>query len=348
MADLEGGDAVAGFTAHRLWFEGRVETPILLGAHQGSAIRGALFHSLRGRPERPGFCVEPARPTCRGCPALAGCPVSFLLATVDDEGRRGGDVPRPYVVEAPRDGRERYEPGEPFRFGVTVFARALALFPYVVVAARRMEEEGIGRSTPDARGRYRPGRFRIERIVTANPLTGEEQVVLQRGHDLVRVPGVPVTHEQVLGRADELARAWDSPREGRLTVEFRSPTRLVEGGLPLRRPEFRPLLQRLIERLSSLWEEYGHEELPIDFGGLMASAGRVRLVEAETRWLEVRGYSTRQAAPKYLNGFVGRATFEGELGPCLPWLVWGEQVHVGKDAVKGCGSYAVLGLSSSK
>jgi hypothetical protein len=38
-----------------------------------------------------------------------------------------------------------------------------------------------------------------------------------------------------------------------------------------------------------------------------------------------------------MGGFVGQVTFEGEIEPFLPWLVWGEVVHVGKDAVKGNG-----------
>lgn len=342
-SDSREGWNVSRFSAHRLSFECRVESPILLGEQQGSAIRGALFHALRGRRERPGFCVEPGRQDCRGCRMLAGCPVSFLLATVDEAGRRGADVPRPYTVEPPLGASPRYEPGEPFRFGLTVFARALALFPYVVVAARRLEEEGIGRRSLDGQGRWRPGRFRIERIVAVNPLTGEGQVVLQRGDDLVSVPSLPVTHEQVLARSRRIAEGWGLRPVGQLGVEFLTPTRVVDGGRDLRRPAFRPLFQRLVERLSSLWEEYGREELPIDFGDLMARAEGVRLVADGTRWLEVRGYSTRQGAPKYLSGFVGRAAYEGDLGVLLPWLVWGELTHVGKDAVKGCGLYRVEG-----
>jgi len=332
---------VSAFTAHRLRFEGRAETPILLADHQGAAIRGALFHALRGRPDRPGFCLCPARPHCRGCPSLAGCPVSFLLATVDDGGRRGGDVPRPYTVEPPLEAHGDYRPGDPFQFGLTVFARALSLFPYVVVAARRLEDEGIGRPIRDGRGLARPGRFRLERLVAANPLAGAEQVVLQRGDDLVSVPAVPVTHDLVLARAAALAARWPGAA-GTLTLEFLSPTRLVEGGRLLRGPAFRPLVQRLFERLSSLWERYGGEELPIDFGDLLARAAGVRLVADATRWIAVRGYSTRQEAPKRLDGFAGRATYEGDLRPLLPWLIWGEVTHAGKDAVKGCGLYRIV------
>ncbi|MHB1006509.1 MAG: CRISPR system precrRNA processing endoribonuclease RAMP protein Cas6 [Chloroflexota bacterium] len=329
------------FTAHVLLFEARVERPIHLGEHPGAAIRGALFHALRGRPERPGFCIEPPRPHCRGCAALAGCPVSFLLATVDVDGRRGSDVPRPYTMEPPLDTRGYYTPGERFTFGLTVFARALSLFPYVIVAARRLEEEGIGRAVPDGRGQWQRGRFTIERVVARNPLTGEEQVVHQRGDELVAVPNIPVTHAQVLALAEALAD------RGRLSLEFLTTTRLIEGGRQLRAPAPRPLCQRLIERLSSLWEEYCDEELPVDYADLMARAGAARLLADETAWREVRGYSTRQEAPKSLAGFVGRATYEGDLDPLLPWLVWGELAHVGKDAVKGCGLYRILGDEST-
>lgn len=326
---------MTNFTAHKLWFAGTALTPILLGEHQGSAIRGALFHTLRGRPDRPGFCLEPTRTHCRGCPALTGCPVSFLLATVDENGRRGSDVPRPYTVEPPLTGHGCYQPGEPFAFGLTMFARALALFPYLVVAARRLAEEGIGRQTPRVSGVWSKGRFAIARIVAHNPLTGERQLVHQQGQDLVAVPAVPITHEHVLARAAQLAGRQ------RLTLVFLTPARLVEDGRPLPRPLFRPLFQRLLERLSSLWEEYGGQELPIDYADLTARAATVRLVSDETTWLTLRGYSTRQGAPKQLDGFVGRATYEGDLDPLLPWLVWGEQTHVGKDAVKGCGLYRV-------
>jgi len=40
------------FTLHHLRVETEAETPVLLNPHKGSAIRGALFHALRG-PGRP-------------------------------------------------------------------------------------------------------------------------------------------------------------------------------------------------------------------------------------------------------------------------------------------------------
>jgi hypothetical protein len=38
-----------------------------------------------------------------------------------------------------------------------------------------------------------------------------------------------------------------------------------------------------------------------------------------------------------MGGLVGSVVLEGELGPLLPWLVWGTLVQVGKDASMGNG-----------
>jgi len=54
-------------------------------------------------------------------------------------------VPRPYVIQPPLDGKTDYAPGETLRFGLTMFARALNLFPYVVLAMQRLERSGLGK-----------------------------------------------------------------------------------------------------------------------------------------------------------------------------------------------------------
>ena len=45
-----------------------------------------------------------------------------------------------------------------------------------------------------------------------------------------------------------------------------------------------------------------------------------------------------------MGGLVGEVTLEGELGPFLPWLVWGTLVHVGKDAAMGNGQFRLEAL----
>ena len=368
-------------TAHRLEVTLEALTPVELNEHQGASLRGALYGALRER-----FCAQKQVAGCAACVLVAGCPVATLVSTLDAQAERGRDVPRPYVIEPPRDGRTRLAPGECLTFGLTLFARALQLFPYVVLALQGLEETGLGK--PVAANGWRRGKVRLARAAASNPLSGECRAVLEPGEALVQVPDVPVRHAQVLRAAAQMPA-------GRVAVEFLTPTRLVEGGRLLKRPEFGPLFHRLWQRLSDLEREFGERltaesqrvgtltpgpsptagergegasethhpdsasrPWPAPAAGergegadgasetdegyrLVGLARAVRLVEDGTRWVELESYSTRQRRATPISGFVGRAVYEGDLGPFLPWLVWGQFVHVGKDAVKGNGWYVV-------
>ena len=84
------------FTAHHLRLSLEIETSVELGAQQGSALRGMLFHALRGPERNPalGFCVQRHLKTCADCSLVAACPVAGLVSTLNPEGERGRDVPR--------------------------------------------------------------------------------------------------------------------------------------------------------------------------------------------------------------------------------------------------------------
>ena len=334
------------FTAHRLRFSAEVQTTIELNEHQGSAIRGALFNVLRWQ-----FCFQRQYDSCQPCPQHAGCPISFLLATVDDEGRRGADLPRPYTIEPPLGATPHYAPGERFEFGLTMFSRALNLFPYAVVAVNALQREGLGRKV-EANG-WRRGTFLLHDIWAENPLTGERQQVMRANDALINMPDVPITHEQVMEkvRGYELGVNPLTPNlltpnlltPNPLTLNFLTPTRLVDQGKLVHQPRFRPLVQRLFERLSALARAYSDTPLELDFRSLLTSAEQISLTKDDTHWVELDSYSTRRHARTPLGGFVGQASYSGPIEPFLPWLVWGQFTHVGKDAVKGDGWYEIRG-----
>ncbi len=329
------------FTAHQLRFACRVRTPILLNPHKGSAFRGALFHALRGDEGRGnGFCINKPEQFCHRCPHHRVCPISALLATVDDDGQRGVDVPRPYTIEPPVGTQTRYEPGDYLDFGLTLFANGLDLFPYVIVAVRDLEEGGIGLARPENGGRdgWRRGRFTVERIVAENSLTRQEQPVTQAGDELVTVPDVPITHQHVQAVANAAGEI------DRLTLEFLTPMRLIDQGRLVHRPAFLPLVLRLLERLTALSTHYGGSVLPFDYDTLLPLANEVRVERDDTQWIELESYSTRTHARSPIGGFAGSVTFTGPLTQFLPWFIWGQFTHVGKDAVKGNGLYRVVGV----
>ena len=317
------------FRAHQLHFTCEVQTPILLNEHQGSAIRGALFHALRSQ-----FCFNKEAKDCGGCAVWATCPICLLVATRNPQSERGTDVPRPYIMEPPLNRDIRYQPGEVFSFGLTIVARAIDLFPYIVLGSQALERGGLGKRLRRDDGRWRRGTFVIREIGALNRLSGERQPVLRQEDTMVEVPDLPVTNEQVLAQAAQLAR-------DRITLTLKTPMRIIEGGKLLHRLAFRPLIQRLHQRLRDLTREFTDSPWEADFRQLLPWAEAVQVVEDETCWVELDSFSTRRSASTPMGGLVGRVTFEGNLEPFLPWLVWGEVVHVGKDAVKGNGWYEI-------
>ncbi len=338
------------FTAHRLRFVTEVQTTIELNEHQGSAIRGSLFHALRNQ-----FCTYRKADECAGCPLVATCPVATLVSTLAPGHQRGQDRPRPYTIQPPLpgsghpwehdDGRVtfRYEPRERFEFGLTLYAQALQLFPYIILAMHGLEQGGIGRRTEQPDGRWRRGTFAVREVWAENPLTGERQQVLHSGDRLVQAPDIPITHRQVMEKGRiENERLENGER--RITLRLLTPARIIERGHLLKPHQFRfrPFFQRLLERLEALSGYFSDTPLAVDFPALLELAEAVQVVDNRLSWEELRSYSTRQHRATPLGGLVGKVTLEAEdWTPFLPWLVWGQFTHVGKDAVKGNGWYQI-------
>jgi len=344
-------DSTTTFTVHHLRFEVEALTPLLLPAYAGPSIRGALFSALRRH-----FCPAGADDT-PSPEHKAVCPVCWLMATEIPGRHRGRDVPRPYTVEPPlsangTDQRPwRIELGERFTFGLTLFAQALNLFPYLVVAMPLMGQDGLGirlsenaGNTPaSSRGRRgRRGRFALRRIEAVNPFTGEVGPVLGEGQTMVQMPRVPATAQDVatIGQA-----MLEQMREdGWVQIRFSTPTRIVEAGRLVHRPWLGPLFRRLLERLDALRSQYAGEPPVSDRERLVALADRVRLVEDRTRWLEVKSSSRRLGRTTPISGYTGTATYQADVDTwraLLPHLLWGQAVHVGKNATKGGGWYEV-------
>lgn len=323
------GGPVLGFAVYPLRVICRAVEPVALPAFAGSAVRGALFGAVRDLA-----CVNPAAPSCAACPLHTVCGAAQLLATVDEQGPRGREVPRPFALRPPLDGGRVVQPGERFTFGLTLIGeQALRLLPYLVLGLRRVGDIGMGRSVVAdgaTEGTPRRGRFQVEALVQVNPFSGARQTVMRVGDALVTLPDAPVTHAQVL--------AWCAARGSisRLTLRLRTPLRLVVDGRLVQRITFPVLMQRVCRRLTDLERSYGAVD-GLDFCKVLAQAAEVEVVEDRTRWLDLESKSSRQGRTVPIGGLVGSISFTGELTPLLPWLVWAELVGVGKDVTKGNG-----------
>jgi hypothetical protein len=316
------------FTVHHLRFEVEALTTLLLPAYAGPSIRGALFGALQRH-----FCPE-SQATAPSANHKAICPVCWLMATEKPGHNRGRDVPRPYTVEpllaSNGEGWRpwRFEPGQRFAFGLTLFAQALNLFPYLVVAMPLMGQAGLGiplaeNAPPNRKDWKRRGQFVLRRIDAINPLTGEVAPVMGEGQTMVQMPDVPMTSSGIAACSQVLLdRLGD---EGHVQLWYSTPMRLVEQKHLVKRPWLGPLFRRLLERLDALRSEYAGLPPVPDREHLPALADGVRPAQDFTCRIDLESGSRRLKRATPVGGFVGSATYQASRETwqtLLPYLLW--------------------------
>jgi hypothetical protein len=218
-------------------------------------------------------------------------------------------------------------------FGMTLFGSIIQMLPYIVMSVGTLETFGLGRKM--AENGHRRGKFKINQIESFHPFNGTRQVLYQAGKPLVSVPALSVVASEVKAKAATL------PTD-KITLNFLTPTRIIDQEHHLRHADFRPLIHRLLERLAALQREYGGEASTIgERQRYVELAEQIRCVDDATHWKEVTSYSNRAKSLSPIGGIVGKATFVGNLTTFRELLVWGELVHVGKNCVKGNGWYKI-------
>ena len=295
--------------------------------------------------------------TLRGSPPPnpALDPIARLVAALDEHSERGQDTPRLYAIQPPLEPTCIYERGERLRFGISLFAWAIDLYPYIVLAVKQAERMGIGKHSLGANGEARPTpheRFKLVGLSAANGITGQTQDIplapLAGDITQLQIPDVPVTHAQITSDWSGLG-VRPEQTINRLQLRFFTPVTLRQRGELLRVPTFSVLIHRLLERLHELNRVSLTVPLPClpatrdARNALLAQADAVQLLRNDTRWVTLHGYSSKRAAPTDLSGLMGSATYTcADFAPFMPLLRWGEVIHIGQHAVKGNGWYRLI------
>jgi hypothetical protein len=308
------------FTVLHIVFLCEATSLIQLDAQPGTVIRGAMYHALTR-------LFSPQEPIA----GLPLDPVRELLAAENPDNARGQDIPRAFTVEPPPANSE-IKAGGRFSFGISLFGSAIDLLPHIVRAIPEMGRTGIGR------GR---GRFRLVHVAEHNPLDGVSNILVQG--DKVSPPTLILGHEALLAAASRSAEI--------VTVNFITPMRLIEGGGLIRSPKLGTLLRRLIDRAQALVEQYHTSDtLPARelwqatwqrLGALGDEVDVTGLLVNTCRWLDVQSYSRARGRSTPIGGFMGTAQWRIDSPEILVWLLWGQSLHVGKNAAKGDGYFRV-------
>lgn len=313
------------FTVTCLRYTVEAVTPVHFGLNAGSQLRGGLYHELKAMAHT-GHEDQQYDPR-----HLAICPVCRMMNRENPEAARGRTVPRPFGIFPPLSAAPqhspRYQPGESFEFGLNLYGDTNANYQLLTLAVQRLGQTGVG---------FGRGQFILQRIEQAHPLNGVSSVLFDPSCAVSSMPAAGVQVDEVREFASSL------PRD-RLTLRFLTPTRLIDRGKLVRTPQFTPLLARLLERLEALEGEYaGGGRWSERYQELTRRSETITLVEDRTRWIELRSGSRRQNRTLPISGFVGEATFAGDLTPFCEWLAWGMLVQVGKNVVKGSGWYEIV------
>lgn len=309
-----------------------------LGPWAANRLRGMLGKSLRT------LCCTTRIANCARCSVRQTCiyRICFETEAVADSRfhESGQEAPRPYIVRT-----RAASPGErTIRFELVLVGMAAQAFPYFALAVKEWEHPGMGPSRGDSR---------LQNVRALHPLAPPprlQHVIYDGSTASLRLPDWQVTIE-------DLRRAANVLPTDELRLLFLTPTRLKLRGEWIRAaPPFHALVAALLRRLEALhvyhglppwWLEAGagDDEVPApqqwDARGLIALSDEVELVSWEGHNESRERYSYRQRQRMEFEGFVGSATYRGNLRPFRPLLKLGELVHVGKGAVFGLGEYAL-------
>lgn len=351
MIEGEIADQLSGLDLAKYRLTVRVRERLTLPSFKGSAFRGGFGYAFRRIA-----CSFKDRPDCEGCLLRESCLYSYVFETpVPKDAEtfsKNPYAPHPFVIEPPLEQREAYQPGDRFSFHLILIGRAIEYLPYFLVAFEELGKMGLGkRALSGKRGRYM-----LEEVSSLDPWGEEEVRVYSVRERRILSEGLRMNGRDLLSALGKRSLPFDPKR---VQVTFLTPARfhyqpgrkkpergsrqaeperyVGQPGSPIRRLEFPILLEALLRRISLLMYFHCGQKLQLDYKGLLKEAEEITIEEDRLQWFELTRYSSKQGRWVKLGGLLGQISFTGPLRPFLPYLLLGEQIHVGKGTAFGLG-----------
>ncbi|GAB6158204.1 CRISPR system precrRNA processing endoribonuclease RAMP protein Cas6 [Desulfotomaculum varum] len=297
---------------------------LVLPPYKGSTLRGGFGSAFQR------IACAQRNNICKNCLLKISCPYVYIFETTPPPGgqalRNYESIPRPFILEPPLDTKTNYAPGEQLTFNLILVGKAIEYLPYFIVSFKELGRNGMGKGRKE---------FTLQEIRAVNPLTGQTKAIYAEPDYLIK------PHRFAITGSDFKATGFTRP--GKLTINYKTMTRLKFADEYVERIEFHILIRNLLRRISSLAYFHHDWEIEADFAGLIERAGQVEIIKDNTRWVDWERYSSRQDNKINLGGVVGEVTYQGDIEEFLPLLLLGQYIHVGKAAVFGMGWYEVQG-----
>lgn len=294
----------------------------------GSTLRGgfgAIFRKLACPGSRLGG---------KECPLPQQCPYHLIFEPFPPPDapvlRNLEEIPRPFVLAPPAISERVYPAGATFSFDIILIGKAIPFLPYFIVAFKELGNQGLGRERK---------KFRLKRIDLLDPLHNNEEPIYTVEDELVRTKEAKVTLADCRNLTASLLNDGNPTT---LRLAFLTPTRLKHQGHLVDTPEFHIVFRSLLRRLSALALFHCGTKLDVDYRGLIAQAQQIQLAHNEMKWVDWERYSSRQKERMLFGGLVGQVAYAGDFRPFLPYLLFGQWTHVGKNTTFGLGRYMIL------
>lgn len=297
---------------------------MILSEFKGSMLRGGFGHAFKR------ICCASRERTCDGCLIGQSCPYAYVFETAPPEGAEHMaahyKIPHPYIFEPPLDDKIMYDTGGLLDFHLILIGKGIDYLPYFIFAIRELGEIGIT---------VRRHKFELVSIHAVDCLTNEETLVYSSSDNIVHAQKVSLTG---LALMSEVKRY--NPHQ--LALNFLTPTRVkYQGRYCFNEIPMAAIIQNLTLRLNALSYFHGSGIWDDSLKSLKELALDIAITKSYIKKRDVLRYSNRQGQKDSLSGIVGKVSYKGNFEHLLPVLSLGQFIHVGSDAVFGCGKYEI-------
>ena len=286
----------------------------------GSTIRGAFGNVLKDL-----HCVK-EHGRCSACETRNQCAYTYIFESgwyfATGERIQSG-VPQPYVFE-PQVIRNPESGKSQLKLGLILFGNSIEHLPSILECLIILGLKGIGK-------------YRIPYILKEVKDIFSGQTIWSG--DMVKLISSPYskTWQDYQEQASQLGTV------NRCQIHIITPLRVKSEVHLSNELKFSTIFKAIVRRWSLLNKYYGSGEKE-DLTELVNQSSKIPSGTLNLRWREMERYSRRQDQRMLLGGLVGIMECEGEITPFLPWLLLGQDIHIGKNTSFGLGGYRLKNL----
>ncbi len=318
--------------------------PIALPKYKGSAFRGVLGWRLKKI-----ICVNRDINDCASCMLCTKCLFNYLFSPQLPEGaqflKHTSKIPSPIIIEPPLTTRRNFTSDDTIDVSLILIGKGIEYLPYLIYVFTEIGKSGIGAGLHPRGDKRRGGRFEVLQV--ADNIGGE---IIYSNADNILSDRCQIIDWQ---KAVTQTAGADSI----VSLDFLTPVRIKETKGEKRRlarlEGFSQIITNLYWRMLQLayfhcnpwdWEDERFSELAAKASNLRRELSQISCIditENKTYWQDYDRWSNRQKTKMTLGGFMGKASFFGDIGAYLPLLYLGQYTHLGKQTMFGLGKYLI-------